>query len=113
MENARRIDGMHFPVILADWLETIDRINDAVSHPDWNATVHNPWFLLGSVAFIIVSLLRGWKSMLVLYFGAMAMWYIVANYVMTKHGGGGNILVFAGGIVVVGGFAIYMLLIRD
>lgn len=104
---------MHAPLVLADWLETIDSLNDAISHPDWDATIHNPWFIVGSIIFIAVALLRGWKTMLIVYLGGIVAWYIEANIVNAKGGGGGSVYTFAAAVVVVGGFAIYMLLIRD
>lgn len=103
-------------VVLADWLESIDSINDTLSHPDFEATVHNPWFLLGSVAFAAVALLRGWKALLAIYVAGLVIWYVVANVVMkdkTGADGGSAILMFSGMIVVVAGFLIYFMLIKD
>lgn len=104
---------MLVPFVLADWLETIDALNDAISHPDFDATIQNPWFIIGSIVFVTVALLRGWKAMLILYLGGMAAWYIAAKIVHSQGSGGGSVFTFAAAIVVIGGFAIYMLLIRD
>jgi len=103
-------------VVLADWLDTVNQINDTVSHPDFDATVHNPIFILFSIAFCAVALLRGWKTLLSMYLAGIAVWYVVANVVMkdkTGAEGGSSMMVFVGLVVLIAGLLIYFLLIRD
>ena len=103
-------------VVLADWLESLDNLNETVSHPDFDATMHNPIFLLFSIAFCAVALLRGWKVLLAIYLGGIAIWYVVANVLMKDHTGaegGSSMMIFVGLVVVIAGLLIYFLLIRD
>ena len=104
------------PLLLADWLETMDHVNQVVAHPDFDSTIHNPWFLLASLIFGAVALLRGWKVLLSIYLGGIAVWYVVANVVMRdKSGadGGQPIVIFVAMVAVVAGVVIYMVLIKD
>ena len=103
-------------VIFGDWLETIDSINDAVSHPNFDSTVHNPWFLIFSVVFCAYCLLRSYKALIACYLGGIAIWYVIANVVMkdkTSASGGSPVFMFAGAIVLIAGILIYFTLIKD
>ena len=103
-------------VVLADWLESVDQLNEVVSHPDFNATIHSPIFILFSIAFCAVALLRGWKALLAFYVAGIGIWYVVANVVMKDRSGaegGSAMMIFVGFIVVIAGCLIYFLLIRD
>lgn len=94
----------------------IDAANEIVQNPNFDAAMASPWFWGGSIALVAVSLLRGWKFMLIGYVGAIVIWGIVQKVIMsdtTSDAGSSNTIVFAGLTVGVAGFAIYFLLIRD
>ncbi len=95
----------------------IDQVNDVLTNPDFDATIHNPWFIAGSIVLILLSLLRGWKGLLVTYVGGIILWGIVHHTVLKDQTaaaeGTQSIYVFAGLVVGVAGIGIYFLLIRD
>lgn len=94
----------------------IDQANELISHPNFDAAVASPWFWGASIALVAVSLLRGWKMLLVSYVGAIVMWGIVQKVVLSdtsNDAGSSSTIVFAGLTVGVAGLAIYFLLIRD
>ena len=99
-----------------DWWSTIDKINDAVSHPDFEKTIHNPWFLVVSAAVLLFGALRGKKVLLTCYIAAIVIWGIVDKTILrdtTQGAGSANIVVFAGLVVAAAAVAIYFLLIKD
>lgn len=94
----------------------IDAANEIVKNPNFDAAIANPWFWGGSIALIAVSLLRGWKMLLIGYVGAIVMWGIVQKVVLddtSNDAGSSSTIVFAALTVGVAGIAIYFLLIRD
>lgn len=97
--------------------EWLDKINDKINHPDFNATMHNPWFLVISAAVILFGVLRGKKALLILYVGAIIVWGIVDKTVLHDKTAAAQstsgVVVFAGLVIVVAGIAIYFLLIKD
>jgi hypothetical protein len=94
----------------------IDAANELVQHPNFEAAIRNPWFWGGSIAFMAVALLRGWKGLLIVYVLGIVMWGIIHHVVLKDTGhdaGSSSTVVFAGLTVGVAGIAIYFLLIRD
>src|SRR6478752_2387877 len=86
-----------------DWWSYVDKANDLVSHPDFESTIRNPWFIVVSIAVLLFGVLRGKKILLTLYIGAIVMWGIVDHTILRDHSkdaGSSSIVVFAGLIVV-------------
>lgn len=95
----------------------IDRVNDALAHPDFESAIRNPWFIGGSIVVILIALFRGMKGLLICYIGGIVMWGIVHHTVLkdqtAAHQGTQSIYIFGGLVVVAAGIAIYFTLIRD
>jgi hypothetical protein len=100
-----------------DVFEAIDRVNDAVSHPDFDSTIRNGWFLGISAVVVIACLLRGKKVLVTLYIGAIVVWGIASRTVLARSASGGDassgLFPFIALIGAVALVVIYLLLIRD
>jgi hypothetical protein len=97
-------------------MKYIDAANEIVKNPDFESAIRNPWFWGGSIAFMTVALLRGWKGLLITYVLGIVLWGIVHHVVLkdaSNDAGSSSTVVFAGLTVGVAGIAIYFLLIRD